>query len=105
MAIGVAGTALVLSWFLTDHTVLQFNENALQLSPLSLPLALLIPAAVFGRGVRLTRHLAMAAAALSVAGMVLQVIPLFDQVNGVVIALTMPVHIAVAWGVLACSRA
>lgn len=100
LAIGIAGTALVLSWFLTDHTVLQFNENVLQLSPLSLPLALLIPVAAFGRGVRLARHLAMAAAALSVAGLVLQVIPRFDQVNGVVIALTMPVHIAVAWGVL-----
>lgn len=100
LAIGIAGTALVLSWFLTDHTVLRFNENALQLSPLSLPLALLIPAAVFGRGSRLARHLAVAAAALSVAGMVLQVIPLFDQVNGVVIALVLPVHIADAWGVV-----
>ncbi len=99
LAIGIAGTALVLSWFFTDHTVLRFNENALQLSPLSLPLALLIPAAVFGRGVRPARHLAVAAAALSVAGMVLQMIPLFDQVNGVVIALTLPVHVAVAWGV------
>lgn len=99
LVIGFAGTALVLSWFFTDHTVFQLNENALQLSPLSLPLALLIPAAVFGRGARLAKTLAVTAAALSVAGMVLQVIPIFDQVNGVVIALALPVHIAVAWGV------
>lgn len=99
LVIGFAGTALVLSWIFTDHTVFQLNENALQLSPLSLPLALLIPAAVFGRGGRTARRLAVAAAALSVAGMVLQVIPLFDQVNGVVIALALPVHVVVAWGV------
>ncbi|GMR14044.1 MAG: hypothetical protein BMS9Abin29_2274 [Gemmatimonadota bacterium] len=100
LAVGIAGTALVLSWFLTDHTILRLNENALQLSPLSLPLALLIPAAVFGRGVRLTRQLAVATAALSVTGLVLQVFPLFDQVNGVVIALALPVHVAVAWGIV-----
>ncbi|MFV2005865.1 MAG: DUF4105 domain-containing protein [Longimicrobiales bacterium] len=101
LVIGFAGTALVLSWFFTDHTILQLNENALQFSPLSLPLALLIPAAVFGRGVRLARQFAVAAAALSVAGLVLQVIPLFDQVNGVVIAFALPVHVAIAWGLVA----
>ena len=104
LVIGLTGTALVLSWVFTDHAFWQVNENALHFSPLSLPLALLIPAAVLGRGLRLTRGLAVTTAALSAVGFVLQVIPLFDQVNGVLIALVLPVHVAVAWGLQALVR-
>ena len=98
LSIGLAGTALVLSWFLTDHTFWQWNENVLQVGPLSLALAILLPAAVVGRGAGRAQPLALTIAALSVAGLLIQVLPLFDQVNGVIIALALPVHMAMAWG-------
>jgi hypothetical protein len=47
-----------------------------------------------------TARAATTVAALAVAGFVLQVLPGLDQVNGEILALTLPAHFGLAWGVL-----
>ena len=140
---GIAGTLMLLTWLFTDHVVAHANENLLQLSPLSLVLAVLLPIAVLrgplldggeyrdpsgaarprddskverrksvipsearDLGTRVRREigggtasrLAVAVAALAVLGLMLQGLPLLDQVNGQTIALALPPHLALAWG-------
>ncbi|RMH15463.1 MAG: DUF4105 domain-containing protein [Gemmatimonadetes bacterium] len=97
---GLAGTALVLSWVFTDHVFWRANENVLQLAPLALPLAVLGPAAAIGRARRAAARVAVGVAAASAGGFLLQVLPGFDQVNGFVIALALPVNLALAWSLL-----
>jgi hypothetical protein len=96
---GVGGWVLLGLWSLTDHAIAYRNENLLQLSPLALPLLLLLPALAYGArwAARPARALATAMAALSVLGFVLQVLPGADQANGWIIALAMPVNLALAW--------
>jgi hypothetical protein len=43
---------------------------------------------------------ARAVAALAAVGLALQILPGFDQVNGEILALTVPAHFGLAWGVL-----
>ncbi len=99
---GVGGWILAGLWTLTDHAIAYRNENILQLSPLALPLVILLPALAYGArwAARPAWLLAAAMAALSVLGFVLQPLPGIDQVNGWVIALAMPVNLALAW----CAR-
>lgn len=97
---GVVGTLTLLTWLATDHTVVDGNENLLQFAPLSLALVVLLPRFLrSGRTAGATWHLAALVAALSVLGVLLQALPMFDQVNGLAIALALPVHLAVAVGV------
>jgi hypothetical protein len=73
------------------------NENLLQLSPLAL---LLLPAIVWGVrcGARagLGATLATAVAALSLLGLVLKLLPTFDQRNAPVVALALPAQLGIA---------
>ena len=97
---GAVGVILVLVWTSTDHTFMYRNENVLQLSPLSLALAALLPGVARRRHAGpWARRLAVAVAALAVLGALLQALPAFDQVNGEIVALALPVQLAVAWGV------
>jgi hypothetical protein len=97
---GVAGVVLAGLWSLTDHVMAYRNENLLQVNPLALLLAVLLPFAVRGwpRAGRLARATATIVAALSVLGLVLKVLPGFDQANVQVIALALPIHLGVAAG-------
>jgi hypothetical protein len=99
---GVGGIVLACLWLFTDHAIAYRNENLLQLDPLSLPLVVLLPALAYGArwAVRAAPRLAVAVAALSVLGFAIQVLPGVDQVNGIVIALAMPVNLALAWTAL-----
>jgi hypothetical protein len=103
---GIVGTVMALSWLATDHVFMYRNENLLQLSPLSLLAGLLLPWAI-ARGFR--RPAAAVAvrvvAGLSIAGFVLQALPGLDQVNGETIALALPVHLGLAFGVWALTTA
>ena len=99
VTVGLLGTALVLSWFLTDHYFWGLNENVFQANPLSLALATMFLFAVFGRSRAVVVHLALAVAALSVGGLLLQLLSGFDQVNGEVLAFMVPAHLGLAWGV------
>jgi hypothetical protein len=76
------------------------NENLLQINPLALVLALVLPFALRGssRLGRVAQVLALLVAGLSLLGLVLKVLPDFDQFNVQVIALALPAHLGVAAG-------
>jgi len=95
---GLVGTLLLLGWLFTEHRFWYWNENLLQYNPLSLALAFLFPILLLrGHLPRKAVQLSYAVVALSVAGLLLQVLPGFDQVNGEIIALTLPIHLGLAW--------
>jgi hypothetical protein len=97
---GLAGTALVAAWLFTQHYFMSRNENLLHFSPLSLALVALIPLSIFGlRGVTRARKLSALIAALSLFGFIAQGVPFFDQSNGEIIALALPLNLAVVWTV------
>jgi hypothetical protein len=73
--------------------------------PLSIVLAALIPLSLYGlRGVSRTIKLSGFIAAVSLFGFVLQGIPFFDQKNGEIIALALPLNLAVWWTVYRLSH-
>jgi len=97
---GFAGTALVVAWAFTHHYFMSWNENLLQLNPLSIALVVLIPVSIYGlRGVARARRLSAIVAALSLFGLIAQGAPFFRQLNGEMIALGLPVNLAVVWTV------
>jgi len=94
---GIGGLVLALAWALTDHVFWGWNENLLQADPLSL---LMLPGMIvlFFRP-RLpgwVTTLAVSVAVLSLVGLAVQVLPGFDQVNAEVLAVSVPVNLAVA---------
>ncbi len=101
LAAGATGLVLTLLWAFTDHVVAHRNENLLQASLLMVPLAAVLPAAAAGRAwaARPARTLAALVALSSLAGLLLQLLPGFDQQNGNIIALAAPANLGVAWGV------
>ena len=98
---GTAGVMLIGLWAFTNHQIAYRNENLLQLSPLALPLVLLVPCVAYGArwAARPAWVLAAAVAALSVVGFVIQALPGLDQRNAQIIALAMPINLALAWAV------
>ena len=95
---GIAGSLLLATWLFTNHDAAFPNENLLQLSPLALVLAVVAPVALRrGRWQRGAVMLATIIAGSSVAGLVLQLTPWFDQANGETIALALPVNLALLW--------
>lgn len=104
---GVMGVVLVLAWVATQHVFWYRNENLFHLNPLSLALLVLLPLALGRpRWWPAARFVAYAVAGLSVAGAVLKMFPWLIQENWAVIALALPVNVAVAWvvSVLASRR-
>ena len=110
--VGVLGTALLLSWFFTDHVFWTLNENTFQASPISLVLAVVLAVVLIrealnrsGRragvwaGMRVDA-VAKVVAGVAIFGLCVQVLPGFDQVNGEVLAVLLPAHVGLAWGVL-----
>lgn len=96
---GVGGAILVLVHW-TDHVWMYGNENVLQLDPLSLLLAVALPLGLLRGGtLKRTTWLAMAVAGVSLTGMVAQVLPGVDQVNGVIIAMALPPNLGLAMAV------
>jgi hypothetical protein len=100
--IGILGSALAALWLFTHHVYSYRNENLLQANPVSLLLAVLIFLSLKRKsdqpmaGVE-TGRVARIVGALAVIGFVIQILPGFDQVNGEIIALTLPVHLATAF--------
>jgi hypothetical protein len=90
----------VLAWTATQHVFMYRNENVLQLNPLPLLLAVLVPIALYRAGAgRAARGASAAVAALAALGLLLKAVPLFDQRNWEIIALALPVHVALALAV------
>ncbi|HYU54500.1 MAG TPA: DUF4105 domain-containing protein, partial [Gemmatimonadaceae bacterium] len=97
---GIAGLALVFAWVFTKHYFMGRNENLLHFDPLSIVLVVLIPLSIYRlRGASRAVRFAGFVAALSLLGFVAQGIPLFDQRNGEIIALALPINLAVWWTV------
>ena len=102
------GTGLLLSWFFTDHVFWALNENAFQANPISLVLAGgLLREALKGNGHRAGIRariragvVAKIVGGVAIAGLCIQVLPGFDQVNGEVLAVLLPAHVGLAWGAL-----
>jgi hypothetical protein len=107
LLVGFAGVVLAGLWLGTDHATSYWNENLFCLTPIALPLAILLPLAVHGVGwvLRPAQWLAAAVAVSSLLGWVAQILPAFDQVNGQLIALVLPVNVAVGLVVLGERRA
>jgi hypothetical protein len=97
---GFFGLVVLAAWLLTQHVFMGKNENLLQFNPLSLALFVLIPVAIgFGKLSRGVTRLATAIALLSLLGFVLQGVPGWNQKNGEIIALALPLNLAAAWAV------
>ena len=106
MITGLAGTILVGLWGLTDHLIASRNENALQVTIFALGLAVVLPFAGAGRpaATRVARALAVLVGSLSLLGLLLKVLPAFDQVNGQMLALFVPANLGLMLGSLAWAR-
>jgi Domain of unknown function (DUF4105) len=98
---GTGGLILLGLWAFTNHQIAYRNENLLQLSPLALPLVLLAPCVAYGArwAARPAWVLSAAVAALSLLGFVIQLLPGLDQRNAQIIALALPINLALAWAV------
>jgi hypothetical protein len=84
-------------WGFTRHVFWGWNENLLLLSPLSLGLVILLPAAMLrDRAVRQARVLSAAIAMLGVLALVLAMVP-GGQSSLAIVALALPLHLALAW--------
>jgi hypothetical protein len=94
---GALGVILLLAWFTTRHVFWAYNENVLIVSPLSLLLVVLAPAALLSaRGVGKARVIAWLVAGQGLVAVVLALQP-GGQDNQALVALFFPVHLALAW--------
>lgn len=95
---GVLGTLLLLAGTVTKHApYMGANLTLLQVHPLLLVAAFAVPLALLRHArTRLSSWLSLVIAAVAVLGVVLQLVPSLAQRNGVVLAVTVPVHIALA---------
>lgn len=106
---GLVGTLLVLV-LLTDHVFMAWNANLLLASPLSLALAVLAPLAA-GKPARRRGASRLAAVALGLAALgagvslAAAVLPGPGQDNAIFLALALPAHAGLWWGVRALARA
>ncbi|WNG46336.1 DUF4105 domain-containing protein [Archangium minus] len=105
LVFGIPGFALFIMWLFTDHTVTYRNENLFLANPLTvlaLPLGFQL---MFGseKARERMRLLWRVLAGLGVLGLVLKVLPPFDQDNWRLIALILPISLGMA-GALTLAR-
>jgi hypothetical protein len=98
LVLGLPGTALFIMWLVTDHTVVYRNENLFLANPLTLLALPLGVALMWGSAKARARLLKVwdVLAALGVLGVVLKVLPSFDQDNWRLIALILPISLGMA---------
>jgi hypothetical protein len=97
---GLAGLALVFAWLFTKHYFMGRNENLMHFDPLSIAMVVLIPLSIYGlRGVTRAIRFGGFIALLCLFGFVAQGFPFFNQKNGEIIALALPINLAVWWTV------
>lgn len=97
---GLAGLIIIYLWAFTDHTYAYRNENVLQASVLGLAMFALLAAWARRDGPAPAglRVLAVAVAALSVLGVVIQLLPWFRQVNAPILVFFVPANLGMALG-------
>jgi hypothetical protein len=103
LVVGFFGTLLASLWLFTNHVYSYHNENLLQANELSLILAVMIFISLRkktrpGGGVVSpgTELIAWIVAAVALLGFVIQILPMFYQVNGEIIAMILPAHVGIA---------
>ncbi|MFZ5443665.1 MAG: DUF4105 domain-containing protein [Myxococcota bacterium] len=98
LGLGALGSALAFLMTATDHDVTFGNENLFQANPLTLALLPLGVMLAWGskRAVKANRLVWTALAALSVLGVVLKVLPGFDQANWNILAILVPMNVGFA---------
>ena len=96
LVIGLAGLILAGLWLATDHFDAAYNENLFFVTPLALPLVLLLPLAVYRKrhATRYALIFCCIVAGSALIGLGIQMLPGFDQINGPIIAVTVPPHLA-----------
>jgi hypothetical protein len=101
LLMGLGGPFLWWVWLATDHEVGRYNENVMQVSVLALPLLVMIPRVARGKlfGKTWALRLTWAMAGISVVGLLLKALPWFYQVNYSIIAMCLPVNLALAYAV------
>jgi hypothetical protein len=104
---GLAGLLMVYLWAFTDHSVVYRNENVLQASVLGLVVFGVMAgwARRGGAAPSAMRAVALTIAVLSLAGVALQVLPWFNQVNAVPLACLVPANLGMALGALRAAPA
>ncbi|HEU4408015.1 MAG TPA: DUF4105 domain-containing protein [Polyangiaceae bacterium] len=107
LVLGFLGTLFFFFWTLTDHEVAYRNENMLQCAPWALALVVVGVGVARGRPawLRRGRLLGLSLVGASALGLVLKVLPWFDQNNAEIIALALPLWAGVAAGLVALERA
>jgi hypothetical protein len=105
LAAGTAGLILAFLWAFTDHAAAYRNENLFQASLFLVPLVVVLPALVQRKAWAHRPALMFGAlvAISSVAGLLVQALPGFDQQNGEILALAVPANLGLAWGILRLS--
>lgn len=99
---GLLGALLVVSWG-TDHVFIQRNVNILYTSPLGLILVVALPLGLIRGGGwreharRIARLTAVVIAVGSVLGASLQLLGIVTQGNAEVVAVALPLNLALAW--------
>jgi hypothetical protein len=99
---GILGLILTWLWGFSSHIAAHRNENLFLFNLLALALAVVLPAALRGKAWahQPARRLALAVAALAALGLVVKLLPGFQQKNLELIALALPVHAGVALGLV-----
>jgi hypothetical protein len=106
LVLGLGGVILLGLWGFTDHWVTYRNENVMQFNLFALPLVVLLPLALRrgGKSARAARRASVVVAAVSLAGLLLKILPVFYQVNLEIIALILPVNLAFAAAIVLATR-
>ncbi len=98
LLVGVGGVCIVWSWFFTDHAHAANNETLLQITPLAFVLLFSVNRLTWsGRRAPAARTTALIISGLALFGLVIKVLPWFREVNYDIIALALPMHLAMAW--------
>jgi hypothetical protein len=100
LILGFLGCLFLAFWFLTDHQVAYHNENILQCVPFTIAFVGIAIGMARNkrRSIERAYKLLRAAAVCSTLGLVMKVIPFFDQENGQIIALLWPMWLGAAAG-------
>lgn len=103
---GVAGLVLASLWCCTDHSAAYRNANVLQTNLIALPLLWVGTRLTFGSKRAATPAVILAGllVALSLLGLLLELIPAFRQTNGDIIALALPAHAGIAGAIWRLAR-
>ncbi len=101
----LSGSLLLGAWLFTDHVFWYANFNLFQVSPLFFPLPVAFLLFLFrGRWPRWGRDLTFFLVLISVLGAALEILPGLGQKNAEILALTLPVNLALLAGAVRLNR-